>query len=80
MLQEEKQEKKKIILKLRTNGDELSFTGKRIIASENLMFQQEVIMAPKYYKLAYGKIDKLGTLWDHPPTYMKNGKNPLQKS
>ena len=44
------------------------------------MFQQEVIMAPKYYKLAYGKIDKLGALWDHPPTYMKNGKNPLQKS
>ena len=62
------------------NDDELSFTGKRISASENLMFQQEVIMSPKYYKMAYERIDKLGALWDHPPTYIKNGKNPLQKS
>ena len=62
------------------NEDELSFTGKRISASENLMFQQEVIMSPKYYKMAYERIDKLDALLGHPLIHIKNGKNHLQKS
>ena len=62
------------------NEDELSFTGKKISASENLIFQQEVIMSPKYYKMTYERIDKLDALLDHPLMYIKNGKNPLQKS
>ena len=62
------------------NGDELSFTGKRISASEKLMFRQEVIMSSKYYKMTNERIDKLDVLWDHPPTHIKKGKNSLQKS
>ena len=54
--------------------DELLFTGKRISASENLMFQQEVIMSPKYYKMTYERIDKLSARLDHPLIYINNEK------